>query len=148
MCSSAIIIDIVIDECQSIHTKSELSRGRHLQLELEEAYLLSVRPLAEDDFVCNVAACEHAAPLRGVCLEALLNQRVRSTAVLCPTLSRCVSNDHVISQIQAWSTGERESGTGGKQCKCFLGNSLPAVCDSHRSTSTRTVELALHCFFS
>ncbi|KAI8775356.1 hypothetical protein BgiBS90_023832 [Biomphalaria glabrata] len=66
MCTSAIIIDIgivAIDECQSIQTKSELARERHLQLELEETYLLDVRLFAEDDrgspnFVRNLAACE------------------------------------------------------------------------------------------
>ncbi|KAI8771903.1 hypothetical protein BgiBS90_027438 [Biomphalaria glabrata] len=30
MCTSVIIIDIGIDECQSTHSKSEQSRGRHL----------------------------------------------------------------------------------------------------------------------
>ncbi|KAK0056575.1 alpha-actinin A [Biomphalaria pfeifferi] len=85
--TSTIIIDIGIDECQSNHSKSELSRGRHFPLEPEETYLLDVRLLSEDDcgaleFVCNVAACEPAAPLRGVCREGLLRQRVRSTAVL------------------------------------------------------------------
>ncbi|KAI8772666.1 hypothetical protein BgiBS90_026145 [Biomphalaria glabrata] len=67
--TSTIIIDIGIDECQSNHSKSELSRGRHFPLEPEETYLLDVRLLAEDDcgvldFVYNVAACEPAAPLR------------------------------------------------------------------------------------
>ncbi|KAI8791488.1 hypothetical protein BgiBS90_006952 [Biomphalaria glabrata] len=79
--------------------KSELSRGRHSKLELEETYLLDVRLLSEDDcgaldFVCNVAACEPAAPLRGVCREGLLRQRVRSMAVLkktvLDTISLCV----------------------------------------------------------
>ncbi|KAI8780789.1 hypothetical protein BgiBS90_018140 [Biomphalaria glabrata] len=95
------IIDIGIDECQSNHSKAELSRGRHFLLEPEETYLLDVRLLSEDDcgaldFVCNVAACEPAAPLRSVCREGLLRQRVRSTAVLKKTLSLCVSNGHVI----------------------------------------------------
>ncbi|KAI8740125.1 hypothetical protein BgiBS90_035157 [Biomphalaria glabrata] len=89
MCTSTIIIDIGIDECQSNHSKSELLR--HFPLEPEETYLLDVRLLAEEDcgaldFVCNVAACEPAAPLRGVCLEGLLRQRVRSTAVLKKTV--------------------------------------------------------------
>ncbi|KAK0057534.1 hypothetical protein Bpfe_013052 [Biomphalaria pfeifferi] len=87
ICTSAIIIDIGIDECQSIQAKSELTRGTHLQLELEETSLPDVRLLAEDnrgasDFVCNVAACEPGVPLRGVCREGLLIQCVRSTAVL------------------------------------------------------------------
>ncbi|KAI8794199.1 hypothetical protein BgiBS90_004575 [Biomphalaria glabrata] len=87
ICTSTIIIDIGIDECQSNHSKSELPRGRHFPLEPEETYLLDVRLLSEDDcgaldFVCNVAACEPAAPLRGVFREGLLRQRVRSTAVL------------------------------------------------------------------
>ncbi|KAI8793933.1 ATP-dependent RNA helicase DHX29 [Biomphalaria glabrata] len=61
ICTSTIIIDIGIDECQSNHSKSELSRGRHFPLEPEETYLLDVRLLSEDDcgaldFVCNVAA--------------------------------------------------------------------------------------------
>ncbi|KAI8780353.1 hypothetical protein BgiBS90_019547, partial [Biomphalaria glabrata] len=48
-------------------------------------YLLDVRLLSEDDFgaldfACNVAASEPEAPLRGVCREGLLRQRVRSTA--------------------------------------------------------------------
>ncbi|KAI8796148.1 hypothetical protein BgiBS90_003915, partial [Biomphalaria glabrata] len=65
------------DECQSTQAKSELARRRHLQLELEETYLHDVRLLAEDDrvaldFVCNVAACEPEAHLRGVCREGLL----------------------------------------------------------------------------
>ncbi|KAI8796147.1 hypothetical protein BgiBS90_003914 [Biomphalaria glabrata] len=60
------------------------------------SYLLGVRLSAEDacgalDFVCNVAACEPAAPLRGVCLEVLLNQRVRSTAVLKKTVPDTIS---------------------------------------------------------
>ncbi|KAI8798084.1 hypothetical protein BgiBS90_000387, partial [Biomphalaria glabrata] len=64
----------VVDECQSNHSKSELSRGRHFPLEPEETYLLDVRLLSEDncgalDFACNVAASEPAAPLRGVCRE-------------------------------------------------------------------------------
>ncbi|KAI8787466.1 hypothetical protein BgiBS90_012604 [Biomphalaria glabrata] len=72
MCTSAIIIDIGIDKCQSIQAKSELARGRHLQLELEETYLLDMRLLAEDDrnaldFVCNVAICEAEAYLIGAC---------------------------------------------------------------------------------
>ncbi|KAI8778568.1 hypothetical protein BgiBS90_021218, partial [Biomphalaria glabrata] len=61
ICTSTIIIDIGIDECQSNHSKSELSRGRHFPLEPEETYLLDVRLLSEDDcgaldFICNVAA--------------------------------------------------------------------------------------------
>ncbi|KAI8776633.1 hypothetical protein BgiBS90_022381 [Biomphalaria glabrata] len=85
MCTSAIIIDIGLGECQSIQAKSELSSGRYLQLEVEETFLLDVRRLAEDDcgafdFVCNVAACEPEAPLNGVCREGLLKQRVQSTA--------------------------------------------------------------------
>ncbi|KAI8761453.1 hypothetical protein BgiBS90_031238 [Biomphalaria glabrata] len=58
-------------ECQSNHSKSELSRERHFPLEPEETYLLDVRLLSEDDFgaldfACNVAASELEAPLRGV----------------------------------------------------------------------------------
>ncbi|KAI8796192.1 hypothetical protein BgiBS90_003959 [Biomphalaria glabrata] len=91
ICTSTIIIDIGIDECQSDYSKSELSRGRHFPLEPEETYLLDVRLLSEYDcgaldFVCNVAVCEPAAPLRGVCREGLLRQRVRSTAVLKKTV--------------------------------------------------------------
>ncbi|KAI8761301.1 ATP-dependent RNA helicase DHX29 [Biomphalaria glabrata] len=91
ICTSTIIIDIGIDECQSNHSKSELSRERHFPLEPEETYLLDVRLLSEDDFgaldfVCNVAASEPEAPLRGVCREGLLRQRVRSTAVLKKTV--------------------------------------------------------------
>ncbi|KAI8796650.1 hypothetical protein BgiBS90_001827, partial [Biomphalaria glabrata] len=87
ICTSTIIIDIGIDECQSDYSKSEPSRGRHFPLETEETCILDVRLLSEDDcgaldFVCNVTACEPAAPLRGVCGEGLLRQRVRSTAVL------------------------------------------------------------------
>ncbi|KAK0043260.1 hypothetical protein Bpfe_027255 [Biomphalaria pfeifferi] len=76
-----------------------MSRGRNFPLEPEETYLLDVRLLSEDDcgaldFVYNVAACEPAAPLRGVCREGLLRQRVRSTAVLkktvLDTISLCV----------------------------------------------------------
>ncbi|KAK0064953.1 hypothetical protein Bpfe_005511, partial [Biomphalaria pfeifferi] len=49
------------------------------------------RLLADDDcgaldFVCNVAACESAAPMRGVCREGMLIQCVRSTAVLKKTV--------------------------------------------------------------
>ncbi|KAI8781428.1 ATP-dependent RNA helicase DHX29 [Biomphalaria glabrata] len=96
ICTSTIIINIGIDECQSNHSKSELSRGRHFPLEPEETYLLDVRLLSEDDcgalgFVCNVAACEPAAPLRGVCREGLLRQRVRSTAVLKKTVLDTIS---------------------------------------------------------
>ncbi|KAI8783686.1 hypothetical protein BgiBS90_015302, partial [Biomphalaria glabrata] len=66
-------------ECQSDHSKSELSRERHFPLEPEETYLLDVRLLSEDDFgaldfACNVAASEPEAPLRGVCREGLLRQ--------------------------------------------------------------------------
>ncbi|KAI8734917.1 ATP-dependent RNA helicase DHX29 [Biomphalaria glabrata] len=91
ICTSTIIIDIGIDECQSNHSKSELSRERHFPLEPEETYLLDVRLLSEDDcgaldFACNVAASEPAAPLRGVSREGLLRQRVRSTAVLKKTV--------------------------------------------------------------
>ncbi|KAI8742861.1 hypothetical protein BgiBS90_034362, partial [Biomphalaria glabrata] len=62
------------DECQSDHSKSEPSRGRHFPLETEETCILDVRLLSEDDcgaldFVCNVAGCEPAASLRGVCRE-------------------------------------------------------------------------------
>ncbi|KAI8794740.1 hypothetical protein BgiBS90_005116 [Biomphalaria glabrata] len=76
-----------IDKCQSIQDESELARGRQLQLELADTYLLDERLLAEDDrgaldFVYNFAACEPKAPLRGVCREGLLKQRVQSTAVL------------------------------------------------------------------
>ncbi|KAI8786857.1 hypothetical protein BgiBS90_011995 [Biomphalaria glabrata] len=96
MCTSAIIIDIGIDECQSKHSKPELSRGRHLPLELEETYLLDVRLLAEDDcgaldLFCNVAEGEPAAPLRGISREGLLKQRARSTAVLAKTMHDTVS---------------------------------------------------------
>ncbi|KAK0067230.1 hypothetical protein Bpfe_003328 [Biomphalaria pfeifferi] len=96
ICTSTIIIDIGIDDCQSNHSKSELSRGRHFPLEPEETSLLDVRLLTEDDcgaldFVCNVAACEPAAPLRGVCREGLLRQRVRSTAVLKKTMLDTIS---------------------------------------------------------
>ncbi|KAI8737341.1 alpha-actinin A [Biomphalaria glabrata] len=99
ICTSTIIIDIGIDECQSDLSKSEPSRGRHFPLETEETCILDVRLLSEDDcgaldLVCNVAACEPAAPLRGVCREALLRQRVQSTAVLKKTvldnISLCV----------------------------------------------------------
>ncbi|KAI8779642.1 hypothetical protein BgiBS90_018836, partial [Biomphalaria glabrata] len=91
ICTSTIIIDIAIDECQSDYSKSEPSRGRHFPLETEETCILDVRLLSEDDcgaldFVCNVAACEPAAPLRGVCWEGLLRQRVKSTAVLKKTV--------------------------------------------------------------
>ncbi|KAI8797174.1 hypothetical protein BgiBS90_002351, partial [Biomphalaria glabrata] len=91
ICTSTIIIDIGIDECQSNHSKSELSRERHFPLEPEENYLLDVRLLSGDDFgaldfACNVAASEPEAPLRGVCREGLLRQRVRSTAVLKKTV--------------------------------------------------------------
>ncbi|KAI8794055.1 hypothetical protein BgiBS90_004431 [Biomphalaria glabrata] len=87
MCTSAIIVDIGIDECQSTDSKSELSRGRHLPLELEETYLLDLRLFAEDDcraldFVCNVAACEPDAHMRGVCREGLLKQHARATVGL------------------------------------------------------------------
>ncbi|KAI8796670.1 hypothetical protein BgiBS90_001847 [Biomphalaria glabrata] len=86
ICTSTIIIDIGIDECQSDYSKSEQSRGRHFPLETEETCILEVKLLSEDDcgaldFVCNVAACEPAASLRGVCREGLLRQRVRSMAV-------------------------------------------------------------------
>ncbi|KAI8779427.1 ATP-dependent RNA helicase DHX29 [Biomphalaria glabrata] len=96
ICTSTIIIDIGIDECQSNHSKSELSRGRHFPLEPEETYLLDVRLLSEDDFgaldfACNVAASEPEAPLRGVCREGLLRQRVRSTAVLKKTVLDTIS---------------------------------------------------------
>ncbi|KAI8796138.1 hypothetical protein BgiBS90_003905, partial [Biomphalaria glabrata] len=91
MCTSTIIIGIGIDECQSDYSKSEPSRGRHFPLETEETCILDVKLLSEDDcgaldFVCNVAASEPAAPLRGVCREGLLRQRVRSTAVLKKTV--------------------------------------------------------------
>ncbi|KAI8782524.1 alpha-actinin A, partial [Biomphalaria glabrata] len=91
ICTSTIIIDIGIDECQSNHSKSELSGERHFPLEPEETYLLDERLLSEDDFgaldfACNVAASEPEAPLRGVCREGLLRQRVRSTAVLKKTV--------------------------------------------------------------
>ncbi|KAK0063731.1 hypothetical protein Bpfe_006882 [Biomphalaria pfeifferi] len=81
MCPSTIIIDIGIDECQSTQAKSELSRGRHSKLELEETYLLDVRLLGEgdcgaSDFVCNVAACEPAVSLGGISREGLQKQRV------------------------------------------------------------------------
>ncbi|KAI8793811.1 hypothetical protein BgiBS90_004187, partial [Biomphalaria glabrata] len=70
ICTSTIIIDIGIDECQSNHSKSELSRERHFPLEPEETYLLDERLLSEDDFgaldfACNVAASEPEARLRG-----------------------------------------------------------------------------------
>ncbi|KAI8781649.1 protocadherin Fat 3, partial [Biomphalaria glabrata] len=103
LCTSTIIIDIGIDECQSNHSKSELSRERHFPLEPEEIYLLDVRLLSEDDFgaldfACNVAASEPDAPLRGVCREGLLRQRVRSTAVLKKTvldpISLCGKRPH------------------------------------------------------
>ncbi|KAK0060035.1 hypothetical protein Bpfe_010563 [Biomphalaria pfeifferi] len=99
MCTSAIIIDTGIYECQSAHSKSELSRGRHLQRELEETYLLDVRLLAEDDwgaydFICSVAACEPAVSFKYVCQDGLLKQRARATAMLrktgLETISLCV----------------------------------------------------------
>ncbi|KAI8778757.1 hypothetical protein BgiBS90_019739 [Biomphalaria glabrata] len=109
MCTSKIIIDIGIDECQSTNFKSELSRGRHLQRELEETYLLDVRLLSEDDrgaldFVCSVAACEPAVSFKGVCQEGLQKQLARETAVLrkqCLTLSLCESEGHVIVSTTA-----------------------------------------------
>ncbi|KAI8741926.1 hypothetical protein BgiBS90_034902 [Biomphalaria glabrata] len=65
MCTSASIIDISLDECQSIQAKSGLTRRRPLQIKPEKAYLLDVRLLADDDcgaldFVCNVAEGEPA----------------------------------------------------------------------------------------
>ncbi|KAI8775857.1 ATP-dependent RNA helicase DHX29 [Biomphalaria glabrata] len=91
ICTSTIIIGIGIDECQSDYSKSEPSRGRHFPLETEETCILDVKLLSEDDcgaldFACNVAASEPEAPLRGVCREGLLRQRVRSTAVLKKTV--------------------------------------------------------------
>ncbi|KAK0067597.1 hypothetical protein Bpfe_003104 [Biomphalaria pfeifferi] len=73
-----------------------MSRGIHFPLETEKTYLLDVRLLSEDDcgaldFVCNVAACEPAAPLRGVCREGLLRQRVRSSDVLKKTVIEAIS---------------------------------------------------------
>ncbi|KAI8797856.1 hypothetical protein BgiBS90_000159 [Biomphalaria glabrata] len=86
------VVPVTSTLTESNHSKSDLSRGRHFPLEPEETYLLNVRLLSEDDcgaldFVCNVAACEPAAPLRGVCWEGLLRQCVRSTAVLKKTIS-------------------------------------------------------------
>ncbi|KAK0070381.1 alpha-actinin A [Biomphalaria pfeifferi] len=107
ICTSAIIIDIGIDECQSIQVKSELAGRRHSKLELEETYLLDVRLLGEGDcgaldFVCNVAGCELAAPLRAVCRESLLRQRVRSTAVLKKTIGQLEKEK---AQMASWETG-------------------------------------------
>ncbi|KAK0051170.1 hypothetical protein Bpfe_019480 [Biomphalaria pfeifferi] len=144
MCTSAIVIDIGIDECQSAHSKSELSRGRHLPLELEDTYLLDVRLLSEDDcgaldFVCNAAACEPAAPYRGVCREGLLKQRVRSTAVLKKTvhntISLCVKRPRhrLDKSLVNWRKRKRHR---RHIADGFVGNTLPAACDSHRSTST------------
>ncbi|KAK0061059.1 hypothetical protein Bpfe_009587 [Biomphalaria pfeifferi] len=62
--------------------KSELARGRCLQL--EQAYLLDVRLLADDDgggewdFVCNVAIGGSAAPLRGVCQNIMSSYQGRT----------------------------------------------------------------------
>ncbi|KAK0048196.1 alpha-actinin A [Biomphalaria pfeifferi] len=138
ICTSTIIIDIGIDECQSNHSKSELSRGRHFSLEPEETSLLNVRLLPEDDcgaldFVCNVAACEAAAPLRGVCREGLLRQRVRSTAVLkktvFDTISLCVKRsrhrrNHSLVNEKEKAALEENNADG------FVGNTLPAACGS------------------
>ncbi|KAK0065886.1 hypothetical protein Bpfe_004683 [Biomphalaria pfeifferi] len=92
---TATIIDIGIDECQSTQAKSELARGRHLQLELEETYLLDVRLLAAGDCgALNLQLGCKLSFLRGVCREGLLRQRVRATAVLkktgLDTISLCV----------------------------------------------------------
>ncbi|KAI8794041.1 alpha-actinin A [Biomphalaria glabrata] len=96
ICTSTIIIDIGIDECQSDYSKSEPSRGRHFPLETEETCILEVKLLSEDDcgaldFACNVAASKPAVPLRGDCREGLLRQRVRSTSVLKKTVPDTIS---------------------------------------------------------
>ncbi|KAK0067258.1 hypothetical protein Bpfe_003356 [Biomphalaria pfeifferi] len=119
MCT-AIITDNGIDECQSTQAKSKLTRGRHLQLELEETYLLDLRLLAAGDcgalnFVCNLAACEPETFLRGICREGLLKHRARATAVLkktvLNTISLCVDrNDHpsnVLTHILAIFWGDK-----------------------------------------
>ncbi|KAK0050620.1 hypothetical protein Bpfe_019957 [Biomphalaria pfeifferi] len=64
---------------------------KQLPVDLLVKKLHDLRLLSEDDcgaldFDCNVAACEHAAPLRGVCREGLPRQRVRLTAVLKKTV--------------------------------------------------------------
>ncbi|KAI8767206.1 hypothetical protein BgiBS90_029354 [Biomphalaria glabrata] len=109
MCTSAIVIDIGIDECQSTQTKSELSRGRHWKLELEENYLLDVSLLDDGecgalDFVCNVAACEPAVFIKEFCKECLQKQRAGKKAMLRKTGLHtifCVSKDHVIVSTTA-----------------------------------------------
>ncbi|KAI8778693.1 hypothetical protein BgiBS90_019675 [Biomphalaria glabrata] len=135
MCTSAIIIDIGIDECQSAQAKSELSRGRHSKLELEETYLLDVRLLGEDDcgaldFVCNVAACEPAIPLG------------RSAETACP-INGCAEENsarHYLFVCQtATSSSQQQPGQLEKEKAAleenyadgFVGNTLPAACGSH-----------------
>ncbi|KAI8767636.1 hypothetical protein BgiBS90_028942 [Biomphalaria glabrata] len=111
---------------EETEVKSELARGRHLQLEVEETYLLDARLLDEDDrgaldFVCNVAACKPAVFLRGFCREGLLEQRVRSTAVLkktvLDTISLCVKRPRHRLKNSLINRRKRKR-HGGKQCGC------------------------------
>ncbi|KAI8779453.1 hypothetical protein BgiBS90_020435 [Biomphalaria glabrata] len=130
ICTSTIIIDIGIDECQSNHSKSELSKGRHFPLEPEETYLLDVRLLSEDDFgaldfACNVAASEPAAPLRGVCREGLLRQlkkTVLDPISLCGKRPRHYRNNSLVN----WRKRKRHWKMDG-----LVGNTFPAACGSH-----------------
>ncbi|KAI8779944.1 hypothetical protein BgiBS90_019138 [Biomphalaria glabrata] len=74
----------------------DLNEMKTFSIKPEETYLLDVRLLSEDDFgaldfACNVAASEPEAPLRDVCREDLLRQRVRSTAVLKKTVLDTIS---------------------------------------------------------
>ncbi|KAI8772938.1 alpha-actinin A [Biomphalaria glabrata] len=146
ICTSTIIIDIGIDECQSNHSKSELSRGRHFPLESEETYLLDVRLLSEDDcgalnFACNVAANEPAAPLRGVSsLERRLSGRSAETA--CP-INGCAEENSARPYLFVWQTAtslsQQQPGQLEKEKAALeennadglVGNTLPAACGSH-----------------
>ncbi|KAI8738592.1 hypothetical protein BgiBS90_035736 [Biomphalaria glabrata] len=139
MCTFAIISDIGIDECQSNHSKSEQSRGRHLPNEIEETYLLDARLLAENDWgaldlVCNMAEGEPAALLRGAETVCPINGCVckngaRHYLVVCQTATSS-------SQQQPGQLEKEKAATEKNSVDGFVGNTFPAVCGFHRSTST------------
>ncbi|KAK0067203.1 hypothetical protein Bpfe_003301 [Biomphalaria pfeifferi] len=104
-----------------------------------KTYLLDARLLAENDcgaldLVCNVAEGEPAAPLRGAETACPINGCVcenstRHYLVVCQTATS--SSQQQPGQLEKEKAAPEKNSVDG-----FVGNTFPAACGSHRSTST------------
>ncbi|KAI8793824.1 alpha-actinin A [Biomphalaria glabrata] len=137
ICTST-IIDIGIDECQSNHSKSELSRGRHFPLEPEETYLLDVRLLSEDD--CGALDLQRGCKQTCSSLERRLSGRSAETA--CPINVGAEENSArpylfvwqtatSLSQQQPGQLEKEKAALVGNYADGLVGNTLPAAYGYH-----------------